>query len=273
MVANLKTAFLLLMLEIVFFVPDVTGSAWADEKILFQFDHGALLIVTLMAYTLAYVFKSLVQTRLLSMLILDVLMALVSNVFAAFADIVFFHRSVNTGALFVATVGLLVMGTCVNQLHPTQKPIGKIKKNKKTLIDVFSWVCVLFVSVGLYLPSFSVSTGIPESILVIALSFVAALFSKTGSGFQKFVLRKKQYRKAMLKPKYFRGLLGNLASQVLLAKCSTVTGIAGVSVLRTLFSTAISAGLSAREGDLIWKRGWGSGALFGFAIFVSSRLM
>lgn len=264
---------LLSILELIFFIPDVTGSAWAEGKIVFQFEHGALLVVTLLAYTLAYVLKSLVQTRLSSMLMLDILMAISSNVFATIADISIFHRSVSTVALGVATVGLLVMGACVNQLHPAQKPLGKTKKNKKTFLDAFTWVCVLFISVGVDLPSFSASTGIPGAILVLVVSFVAALFSKTGSGFQKFVLRKKEYRKAMLKPKYFRGLLGNLTSQILLAKASTVTGIAGVSVLRTFFSTTISAALSARDGDLIWKRGWGSGALFGFTLFLLSRLI
>ena len=165
------------------------------------------------------------------------------------------------------------MGACVNKLHPEQRPDIKSKKNKKTFLDVASWLCVLFLSAGVSLPHLSLFTGVPKEFLVLVISFVASFFSKTGSGFQKFVLRKKQYRNAMMKPKYFRGLLGNLTSQVLLANASTVTGIAGVSVLRSLFSTLVSAALSFKDGDLVWKRSWGSGALFGFALFSASRLM
>jgi hypothetical protein len=74
-------------------------------------------------------------------------------------------------------------------------------------------------------------------------------------------------------PRYLRGLLGNLASQILLALISVEAGITGVSIMRAFFSFGISSYLSLKEGDIILQGKWGVAALVGFAIFLLSRLM
>ncbi len=74
-------------------------------------------------------------------------------------------------------------------------------------------------------------------------------------------------------PRYLRGLLGNLASQILLALISVEAGITGVSIMRAFFSFGISSYLSFKEGDVVLQGKWGVAALVGFAIFLLSRLM
>jgi hypothetical protein len=268
----------LLALEMLFFIPDVLGSAWAEGKSFLNLSGGFLLLVTLAFFALAYVAKSLLQKRFKSMLLLDIAMAIASNAGAALADKLLFNREVNLVSLAVATIGLLMMTNGVVQLqnsanYPNFLTAVVRPRFKKYQIDVVIWVAILFVLTGVSLPKLAAQTGIPLNVVVPAVAFAASLFSKTGSLLQKQALREGASVEALSQARYLRGLLGNLCSQILLAHVSVSVGITGVSLLRAFFSFSLSTYTSVQEAELVWKDGWALFALSGFAIFLVSRLM
>jgi hypothetical protein len=268
----------LLALEMLFFIPDVLGSAWAEGKSILNLSGGFLLLVTLAFFAVAYVAKSLLQKRFKSMLLLDIAMAIASNAGAALADKLLFNREVNLVSLAVATIGLLMMTNGVVQLqnsanYPNFLTAVVRPRLKKYQIDVVIWIAILFVLTGVSLPKLAAQTGIPLNVVVPAVAFAASLFSKTGSLLQKQALREGASAEAFSQARYLRGLLGNLCSQVLLAHVSVSVGITGVSLLRAFFSFSLSTYTSVQEAELVWKDGWALIALSGFAIFLVSRLM
>ncbi len=268
----------LLALEMIFFIPDVTGSAWAEGKSFLNLSGGFLLLATLAFFAVAYVAKSLLQKRFKSMLLLDIAMAIASNAGAAFADKFIFNREVNMASLAVATIGLLMMTNGVVQLqqskgYPHFLTTVTRPRLKKYQIDVVIWIALLFVLSGLSLPKLATQTGLPLNVVVPGVAFAASLFSKTGSLLQKQALRGGASTEAFSQPRYLRGLLGNLCSQILLAQVSVSLGITGVSLLRAFFSFSLSTYTSVQEGELVWKDGWALFALSGFAIFLVSRLI
>lgn len=274
------TVFWLLALEVLFFVPDVTGSAWASGKTVGNLSSGVLFGATMLFFASAYVAKSLLQRRFQSMLLLDIAMALVSNAAAAFADMEIFHRNVNVPGLAVATIGLLIMTTSVSQLE-VARPGRVAARQKKYYVDVMIWMALIAILPGLSLERLVAQTGLSMAVAVPIMAFVASLFSKTGSNLQKQAFQKRAAstdNKSLIEgvfthPRYIRGLLGNLASQILLAHISVQAGIAGVSVLRAFFSFGISTALSLKEEDIVLEGAWGLAALCGFVMFLVSRLL
>jgi hypothetical protein len=310
--SSMQTALWLILLEVLFFFPDVLGSAWASGKPIGSLTNGVLLLLTLLLFAIAYVAKSILQTRIQSMLLLDILMALFSNAAAALADIAVFNRSVNIPGLAVATTGLLIMTQSVSHLQRTgSRP--ESSRQKKYFVDVVIWIALLVILPGLSLSSLAAKTGLSMQVIVPGVALIASLFSKTGSNLQKQAFAKRKERKAVeaqslladqlsallddgaeikapakspgqevrlqlidevfTHPRYLRGLLGSLASQILLALISVEAGITGVSIMRAFFSFGISSYLSFKEGDIVLQGRWGVAALVGFAIFLLSRLM
>jgi hypothetical protein len=281
----LRTAFLLLVLEVLFFIPDVLGSAWAEGKTIAGLSNGSLLGVTLLFFVVAYIAKSLLQRRFSSMLLLDVAMAIVSNAAAAFADTVLFHRQVNIPGLCGATLGLFVMSTSVSKLHIERSAGNEApRRQKKYFVDVVIWAGILCLLPGVSISKLATQTGVSTAVVVPLVALTAALFSKTGSDLQKQALQKQALQRAsgtsqsyirgvFTQPRYLRGVLGNLASQILLAHVSVEAGITGVSVLRAFFSFGLSSFLSFQAREIVLEGVWGVAALCGFAVFLLSRLM
>ncbi len=270
------TALWLLALETVFFFPDVTGSAWAEGKAIYGVTGGYLLLVTLANYSAGYVMKSLLQSRFSSMLLLDIAMAMVSNLAAAGADIFIFGRGVKLLSLGIATLALFVLSFSVSKLSHKLEGLRVLPPRlKKYPVDVVSWIGLITLFSGLDLAKVSSHTGLPMWLIIPLVCFAASLFSKTGSLLQKQALRDGPSLRAFRQPRYLRGVLGNLASQVLLAHVSVNVGITGVSVLRAFFSFVISTYTSLQEGEVqfAWKDGWSLIALLSFLAFLASRLM
>jgi hypothetical protein len=329
--STVRTAIWLIVLEFVFFLPDVLGSAWAQGKSVLKTQDGALLVFVLIFFALGYVGKSVLQRRFRSLLLFDIIMSIVSNAAGAFADWAIFGRSVNVNSLMAATIGLAIMTVAVHHLEVEGTSITPMRR-KKDYVDVVTWVLILVLLIGLNIAQLSQKAGIPVSLAVIVLGFIASVFSKTGSNLQKQAFQKLEARKCQeleerrfqeeqlllaqeisalmnlddieapeaatfrakaarvfqgkievsnkelleevfTHPRYMRGVLGNLSSQLILAHISVLSGIAGVSVIRSFFSFAISAYLSYKDKELVLKGTWGFVALVGFAVFlVSTKL-
>ncbi len=326
--STVRTAIWLIVLEFVFFLPDVLGSAWAQGESVLKTQDGALLVFVLIFFALGYVGKSVLQRRFRSMLLFDIIMSIVSNAAGAFADWAIFGRLVNVNSLTAATVGLAIMTVAVNKLEVEGTSITPMRR-KKDYVDVVTWTLILVLLIGLNIAQLSQKAGIPVSWAVIVLGFIASVFSKTGSNLQKQAFQKLEARKfqeleerrfqeeqlllaqeisalmnlddiephktvaskarvfqgkievsnkelleeVFTHPRYIRGVLGNLSSQLILAHISVLSGIAGVSVIRSFFSFAISAYLSYKDKELVLKGTWGFVALLGFAVFlVSTKL-
>jgi hypothetical protein len=327
--STVRTAIWLIVLEFVFFLPDVLGSAWAQGKSVLKTQDGALLVFVLIFFAIGYIGKSVLQRRFRSMLMFDIIMSIVSNAAGAFADWGVFGRSVNINSLTVATIGLVIMTVSVNKLETGGTPTIPARR-KKDYVDVVTWVLILVLLPGLSIAQLSQKAGVPVWMAVVVLGFVASVFSKTGSNLQKQAFQKLEERKllefeerrfqedqrflaeelsALLEldefevpalrerprasaletqvgvsskelleevfthPRYIRGLLGNLASQIILAHISVTSGIAGVSIIRSFFSFSISTYLSYKDKELVLGGTWGFVAFLGFAVFlVSTKL-